>query len=330
MAFVSLDPEGEALASAIASSVCARIVRELPARVDYTTLDMTRIFEAYHRELTQSDRDPKTIVRYWQIISSYQRWLGDNRQPDTASAKEFLSHLRDKGYRPKSVLLYYSALKLFLEFIGQPLKLKLRKPRVLPPYYDRGDVEALIAYAGRARYRSGKQRQRNQAIILTLAYTGMRRGELLGLLIGDIDFNRRTILVRGKGNKERVIPMAERIIVPLRGQCAGKLAQDKVFLNVDASGVWRVVTRLAKDCGLHGFHTHSLRHYFATQLVEKGASLRDIQALLGHESLEVTSIYLDVSAQHLRETVELLDSVRPTPAPQSTHSRASDGGFGPW
>ncbi len=100
-------------------------------------------FEAYHRELIQSDRDPKTIERYWQVITGYQKWLGD-RQPDVVSAKEFIAHLRDKGYRPKSILLYYHALRLFLEFIGQSLKLKLRKPKVLPPYHDRGDVEGLI------------------------------------------------------------------------------------------------------------------------------------------------------------------------------------------
>ncbi len=145
---------------------------------------------------------------------------------------------------------------------------------------------------------------------------------MLKLLVGDVDFNRRTILIRqGKGNKDRVIPMAERIIAPLREQCTGKLAQDKVFPHINASGVWRVVTRLAKACGLHGFHPHSLRHYFATQLIERGANLRDIQMLLGHESLETTSVYLDVSAQHLREAVELLDIVLPPAYRHSIHSQ---------
>ena len=275
----------EALASAIASSVYSRFVRQLLSQTLYPLSEMANPFEAYHKELVESDRDSKTIARYWQIVASYQKWLED-RQPDVPTAKEFLAHLRDRGYRPKSVLLYYHALRLFLGFIGLPLKLKLRKPKVLPPYYDRGDVETLITYAGKARRRTESQRQRNHALVVTLAYTGIRRGELLGLLVGDIDFNRRTLLVRGKGSKERVIPMAERIITPLREQCAGKLAQDKVFPHINASGVWRVVTRLARACGLHGFHPHSLRHYFATQLIERGANLRDIQMLLGHESPE--------------------------------------------
>jgi integrase len=302
-------------------------MRKLPPGEGYTTLEMADPFEAYHKELTQSDRESKTIERYSQVTTSYKNWLG-NRPPDTASAKEFLAHLRGKGYAPKSILLYYHALKLFLEYIGQPLKLKLRKPRVLPPYHDCGDIEALIAQAQKGLYhQTEEQKTRNTAMILAFAYTGIRRGELRGLLVGDVDFNRRTILVHGKGAKDRVIPMAARIITPLREQCARKLAQDKVFPGLNDASVWRIVTRLARACGLESFHPHSLRHYFATQLVERGANLRDIQALLGHESLEVTSIYLDVSARHLRETVELLDSVPPFLFLQSTHSPTSGGGF---
>jgi integrase len=163
------------LAEAIAASVYSRIVHHLLSQVVYSVPEMANPFESYYGELTQSDRDAKTIERYWQIITSYQKWLG-SKYPDVGSAKEFLAHLRDKGYRPKSILLYYHALRLFFEFIGQPLKLKLRKPKVLPPYYDRGDVEALIRQAQAGLYhQSEQQRQRNKALVLALAYTGMRR-----------------------------------------------------------------------------------------------------------------------------------------------------------
>jgi len=238
-------------------------------------LDMINLFEAYHKELAQSDRDPKTIARYWQVITSYQKWLGD-RQPDVASAKEFLSNLRNKGYQPKSVILYYHSLRLFLWFIGQELKLKLRKPETLPPYYDRGDVEGLIGQAEKGLYhQTEKQEQRNKALILVLVYTGMRKSELLGLLVRDIDFNRRTILVTGKRRRQRIIPMADRIVVPLRLQCEGKGAQQRVFDNLNARSVYRIVTSLAKASGLEGFHVHSTRHFFATQLVETGANIRE-------------------------------------------------------
>jgi integrase/recombinase XerD len=301
-------PGGEALAEAIASSVYSRIVRDLPARAKYTPLDMADVFEAYHSELKASDRDHKTITRYWEVITSYRKWL-NGRQPDVASAKEFLAYLRCKGYRPASVLLYYHSLKLFLEFLGLELKLKLRKERRLPPYYDRSDIESLIAQAEKGLYHEIEaQKRRNKALVLILAYSGLRRSELLNLTVADCDFNHYVIRVRkGKGRKDRVIPMAERIIVPLREQCAEKTAQEKVFDHLNARSVYRIITSLAKACALDGVHPHSLRHFFATQLVERGASLRDIQMLLGHESLETTAIYLDVCAQNLRGAIDLLD-----------------------
>jgi integrase len=265
-------------------------------------------FELYHKELAQNDKDPKTISRYWQIMTSYQKWL-DNRQPDIASAKEYIAYLRNKGYAPRSLLLYYHGLQTFFDFIGTPLKLKLRKPETLPRYYDRGDFEALVKQAEIGLYHeTKKQRRRNKNLILVLGYTGMRRAELLNLTVGDVDFNNRNIRIRqGKNRKDRVVPMAERIVVSLREQCATKTAQQKVFDGLNARSVYRVVVGLAKACGLQGFHPHSLRHYFGTRLVEAGANLRDIQVLMGHDSLETTAVYLDVTAQHLRQTITLLD-----------------------
>jgi integrase/recombinase XerD len=266
------------------------------------------IFSAYRDDLFSRDLDPKTQVRYWQIITNYQKWLG-GKSPDVASAKQFLAYLRSKGYRPRSILLYYHALRTFFDFIGQPLKLKLRKPKELPAYHDRGDVEALITQA-RIGLRGQKkwQKRRNEALLLAFAYTGLRRGELLNLRVADVDFERRLILVRqGKGRKDRIIPIAERLVVPLRSQCHGKADAAKVFEGLNERSVYRVVSKLAKACGLDGFHPHTLRHYFATQLVEKGANLRAVQELLGHADLQTTAAYLDISARHLRETIDLLD-----------------------
>jgi len=83
------------------------------------------VFEDYHQELLQSDRDEKTIKRYGQVISTYRKWLAD-RLPDVVTAKEYLADLRQKGYKPNSVLLHYHALQVFFDFIGQPFKLKMK------------------------------------------------------------------------------------------------------------------------------------------------------------------------------------------------------------
>jgi integrase/recombinase XerD len=275
-------------------------------------------FGQYHDDLFNRDLAPKTKMRYWQVVITYRKWLGD-RSPDIAAAKEFLAWLSTRGYRPRSILLYYHALRLFFDFLGQPFKLKLRKPKELPPYHDQSDVERLIVQAERGlRGQKPWQKQRNKILILTLAYTGLRKGELLNLTVSDIDFARRLILVRqGKGRKDRVIPMSERIIVPLRQLCNCKAAGSKVFDGLNARSVYRIVTSLAKACSLDGFHPHSLRHFFATQLVEKGANLRAVQELLGHADLTTTAVYLDVSPRHLRETVALLDDVGNRSAPEN-------------
>ncbi|MBU2535494.1 MAG: tyrosine-type recombinase/integrase [Chloroflexota bacterium] len=270
---------------------------------------MTNLFEVYHKELSESDRDPKTIDRYWGVAIRYQTWLGD-REVNVQTAKQFLAHLREQGYQPRSVILYYHALRPFFEFIRQPLKLRLRKPETLPPYYDPGDFEGLVAQARKGLYhQTAAQKRRNEALLLTFAYTGLRKSELLELQVCDLDFNRQCILVRlGKGRRQRVIPMSERIVIPLRQQCAGKTAQQKVFNGLNGRSVYRIVTGLAKAAGLDGFHPHSLRHFFATQLLEKGANLREVQLLLGHRDLTTTAVYLDVTAEHLRAAVVRLDS----------------------
>ena len=305
------------LVQEIALSISRLIHSDLPT-VPYNVA-MANLFEVYHKELIQSDRDPKTIDRYWQIATHYQTWLGD-REPSVATAKQFLTYLREQGYQPRSVILYYHALRPLFEFIGQPLKLKLRRPKTLPPYHDRGDIEALIRQAEKGLYHeTERQRKRNTALILTLAYTGMRKSELLNLLVGDVDFNRRVIIIRQrddfntKNREDRVIPIAERLVVPLREQCAGKAMQHRVFYGLNARSVYRIVTGLARAAGIDGFHPHSLRHYFATQLVERKVNLRSVQQLLGHRDLNTTALYLDVSAEHLRAAVDQLDS---SPVPQ--------------
>ncbi len=107
---------------------------------------MTDVFSAYKKHLSILDLELKTKQRYWEVTDSYRKWL-NNRLPDATTAQEFLADLRSKGYAPRSVLLYYHALRLFLSFRGIQFKLKLRKPRELPPYHSQEEIETLIAQA---------------------------------------------------------------------------------------------------------------------------------------------------------------------------------------
>ncbi len=134
--------------------------------------------------------------------------------------------------------------------------------------------------------------------------TGMRRGELSDLKAGDIhaDF----LIVHGKGGKRRTIPLLPKLASRLHDFTKQMNPQESVFKLKPASisNKIRFYTRLA---GLHNFHTHTMRHKFATGLLERGADIRSLQELLGHADLSSTQLYLSVTDERLRETVNLLD-----------------------
>jgi len=217
----------------------------------YTFHQMTDVFSTYRKHLDICDLDPKTKARYCEVVNSFRKRLV-NRRPDATTAQEYLAYLRSRGYRPRSVLLYYHALRLFLSFRGIQLNLKLRKPKELPPYHGRDEIEALIDQAGIGLYHQKQwHKERNKALILTFCYTGERKQELLNLRVSDIDFERRLLFVKqGKGRKDRMIPLAERLIASLHSQCDGKSAQNVAFSNLNPRSVYRVITKLSYACGL--------------------------------------------------------------------------------
>jgi len=142
--------------------------------------------------------------------------------------------------------------------------------------------------------------------VLTLHDAGLRRGEAEGLRVCDVDFRRRTLKVTGKGARDRVIPMTQRLVVALWEVCRGKKATDSVF-GLKAQQMYRIVTLLAKKAGLEGLHPHSLRHSFGTELVSRGAYIKAVSELMGHADIATTSVYLRTCPQHLRSAIDLLE-----------------------
>jgi integrase len=300
-------------------------MKQQPSRVPDNTGMNAGLLESYKHELHLSDRDGKTIERYIEVAEKYNAWLAD-RLPSVETGKEFISYLREHGYAPASVRLYYHVLRQYLDFAGIKLTIKLRKPKTLHKYIERADVERIILQAEKGLYhQKPAMKQRNKHLLLVLAYTGMRRSELMNLRVADVDLKRRVITVKqGKAQKDRSIPMADRIVGPLLAQCANKSGSDRVFIGLNARSLWRVVNKLASECGIEGFHPHCFRHYFATQLVEKGANLRAVQELLGHASLETTAVYLDVAQKHLVEAINLLDTPQPAVYQHTAHFQSSN------
>jgi integrase/recombinase XerD len=148
-------------------------------------------------------------------------------------------------------------------------------------------------------------------------FIGVRRQELANLGAGDIrgDF----IMVRGgKGGKDRLIPLAPATVQRLQNFIKGMEPDEKVF-KLKASCISNKIRQFAKKAGLNGFHIHSMRHKFATDLLEKGANIKVVQTLLGHENLTTTEVYLSLVDQGLHDAVSLLEKEKEFWAPDPLH-----------
>ena len=201
-----------------------------------------------------------------------------------------------------------------------------KKPRHIPVVFSRDEVLKLLQCIP----------SRNQRMLLTMMYaTGMRVGEAVRLRVTDIDSRRMTILVgRGKGNKQRLVPLSAKLLTELR--LFWKTHRHPVWLfpgkrpdqPLTAEAVGAILRRVKVRAGLkRRFSTHTLRHTFATELLEAGVDLFSIQKILGHRSLSTTALYTHVRRSHLQEACQSLDllpleQLRQGPAPQKPAPRS--------
>ena len=263
------------------------------------TAEKELAFTQYKQELQISDLEPATILRYCECLASYSQWL-TYRPPTVETAKEFLAYLRQQGYKPASVALYYHAIKPFHESLGHNLKIRLRKNRTLPPYHSTNEVARLLAET--------ESNPLHNMIILTLIYTGLRRGELLALQVKDLSFSERTIRVeKGKGRRTRVIGMHHCLVQHLSQWCQGKSPQERLF-PISPAFCSKIIRKYAIKIG-SDIHTHSLRHYCCTQLLELGNNLRLVQEHMGHTDIGTTAIYWDIVPANVRRVVDTLKPV---------------------
>jgi len=182
-----------------------------------------------------------------------------------------------------------------------------KKPKRLPQVVAWEDLQAVMP---------AEDRSRDRAIISLLLYGGLRRGELVTLDVGDFSATMRKLHITGKGSKDRVIslpqPACETLGAYLTQKRSSAKASDPLFVTsvgarMTAKVVIRTVNRVARRFGRH-LHPHMFRHSYATELLDRGADLRDIKDLLGHESIATTEIYAHVSAARQRRTVQLLEA----------------------
>ena len=254
----------------------------------------------------------------------------DIKQIDHITIREWLSTLHTAQKKKTSIARKLAALRTFFQFLIRegvvelnPAKL-VSTPRLekkLPTYLS---VEDMIRFIETPDLET-ELGKRDRAILEFLYGTGMRVSELTKLDLRDIDFKNKMVRVMGKRRKERIIPFGEPALHALMHYLSVRNAflqhaplaereSQAVFLNyqgtrITTRSVGRMVDKYIDICaGIHNISPHSLRHSFATHLLDSGADLRDIQELLGHARLSTTQIYTHVSMEKL---IEVYDKAHP-------------------
>lgn len=233
----------------------------------------------------------------------------------------FAADLHDLGISPRSQARIVSGVKSFFKFLKNqqfiehnPARM-LENPQVglhLPEVLTVAEIDAMLNAIDLAT----PEGQRNRAIVETLYSCGLRVSELVNLEIGKVFVDEGYVIVTGKGSKERVVPISESALREISAWMDDRADIDikpgeEQMLFVSRRGkrltrvmIFYIIRRLAELAGIRKeISPHTLRHSFATHLLEGGANLRAIQQMLGHESIATTELYLHLDRSHLREEI---------------------------
>jgi integrase/recombinase XerD len=275
--------------------------------------------EAYRNDLQQ----------FWDFLEASRNGHSlskfDWTQVDIDTLNKYIQDLRvRKGYRDATTARKVASIKSFFGFLSETGSItedpteSLGSPRVgrsLPKYLGEDEVTTLLNTA----YRSGSNEGQRDAVIMELLYaTGLRVGELVSLNMQDVNTEESYIRCLGKGSKERIVHLYPKALEELKKYCKGsrramlgpRRAEPALFVNhrgerLTRQWVWTVLKTYAQKSGIKQSVTpHTLRHSFATHLLQNGASLRHVQELLGHSSISTTQVYTHVTGTHLHEEYE--------------------------
>ena len=231
--------------------------------------------------------------------------------------RAFMGELLTSDFDNRSVARKLSAIKSFFRYLRRRNILKkdpavsVKSPRTgrkIPSFLSEDEIKNMFD-----RFHVKNRLDiRNIAILELLYGTGMRASELVGLDISDINFNASTVKVFGKRKKERILPLSNKVITKLkkyleiRDNNEGALFLSKSGKRLTTRDLQRIIHRLiAGVADLHKMSPHTLRHSFASHLLSRGADLRAVQELLGHESLSTTQIYTHLTIEKLKEEYKI-------------------------
>lgn len=268
----------------------------------------------------ESGLSKNTLQAYRSDLVQFSKFLTGKSllQVDHADLHEFLVLLLAKGVKASSMARSMSTLRRFYRFQVRTNQLQKdpsaqivtpKRPRTLPKAMSEQQVEALIS----APNRSEELGLRDWAMLETLYATGLRVSELVALTLLQINLDVGVVRVVGKGNKERLVPLGEQAVTALNKYLARarpallkRKTSDALFVTARASSMtrqafWYLIKKYAKVAGVKSdLSPHTLRHAFATHLINHGADLRSVQMLLGHADLSTTQIYTHVARERLQ------------------------------
>lgn len=263
---------------------------------------------------------PHTVRAYGRDLAEAVTHLGPDRNPTTVTRADIRAHiaaLTGRGLDPRSVGRHLAALRAFFRWLvaieqvgSNPARgvVTPRASRKLPRFLSEAETTSLLDGA----FRDDAIGVRDRAVLELFYATGARLAEIAALRVGDPDLESGVVRLLGKGRKERIVPIggaAARAVEAWQAK-RGELAaarETALFVNardgraITSRGLRLVITAYLRRVSGRGGSPHTLRHSFATHLLDRGADLRSVQELLGHASLSTTQRYTHVSVQRMRE-----------------------------
>ena len=292
--------------------------------------DITDIADVKRRFLAhltmEKGMSRNTAAAYGDDVDKLTRYLADAgiavERASTDDLERFICDLQDVGIQPRSQARIISGVKSFYKFLRlegrmdcDPTELLLTPKigRHLPEVLTIAEIDAMIECIDMSK----AEGQRNRAIIETLYGCGLRVSELVTLRLSQLFLDERYVIIQGKGNKQRLVPISpvaiEQINLYLEQtrshQVAKRGCEDILFLNrrgamLTRQMIFHIVKQLCELAGIKkAVSPHTLRHSFATHLLEGGANLRATQQMLGHESITTTEIYVHIDRTRLRDEI---------------------------
>jgi len=280
---------------------------------------MERHLEKFMRYLEiEKNYSSHTTLNYKLDLEGFRKFIGDMplEKIDYLVLRKYLAVLKGKNLVNRTVARQLSALRSFFRFLTREGYLKTnpastlaspKQEKHLPLFLTEAEVGFLIDAAKPQDERG----LRDKAVLETFYSTGMRVAELSALNIEDIDFIGGVAKVRGKGKKERLVPIGDTAMSAIRGYLdKRKKEADVLFLNkngrrITTRGIRNIVGKYIKLASIkRGVSCHTLRHSFATHLLNRGADLRSVQELLGHANLSTTQIYTHLTTERLKKVYD--------------------------